>query len=73
MACSTVFKKGDFMENQLDGIKNDSFSKEGPTEREAEKRHYDHYYSLAKQGKLTEEDRKQWDLARERKNQGIIE
>ena len=44
-----------------------------PTEKEAMQRHYNHYKKLVDEGKLTEEDRPHWELAQERKAQGLVE
>ncbi|HSV94892.1 MAG TPA: hypothetical protein VLH94_02910, partial [Spirochaetia bacterium] len=41
-------------------------------EREALQRHHDYYIELKRQGKLTETDRLQYDLAKEREKQGLV-
>lgn len=36
-------------------------------------RHYDHYKELAEKGDITQEDKAQWELAKQRKEQGLVE
>jgi hypothetical protein len=51
-----------------------SQEEEDPTyDKEGMKLHYEHYSKLAESGELTEEDQLQWQKAKERKEQGLID
>jgi hypothetical protein len=64
-------EKGVFMKENQHGDRCDNSLTE--REKEAFRRHYDYYKSLADNNTLNEQDIPQWDLAQERKNQGLIE